>query len=269
MVRGTHKTGASDQVIEAYHIMLRVRDIYHLLPLIMGSGMLSMAMRTAKSVKVVALRQKPRKPQRNTSKDGGNRFLIPAWKGLPVMKGKVRYIAGASFAGIYTQQDLFNATGLAASSAVLGAPIAGAARLTKIEAWAPVATAGVSVNLLYQETAQDTAQNNFNGRPIMVEDSSISFDRPAHLLVQTPVSRPAGSWHLVGINSGAQDLFTLEGSSGSIIDVFFEWILNASLLTNVPNPTNFSQVLVGATVGVIYLRKAISGQITPVGVNVL
>jgi len=73
----------------------------------------------------------------------------------------------------------------------------------------------------------------------------------------------------VGINSGAQDLFTLEGSSGSIIDVFFEWILNASVLTNVPNPTNFAQVLVVATVGVIYMRKAISGGITPVGVNVL
>jgi len=228
-----------------------------------------MSMRKTTTVKVAKPRQNGRKPRKNTSKDGGKGSLIPTWKGLPVMKGKVRYIAGASFAGIYTQQDLFNATGLAASSAVLGAPIAGAARLTRIEAWAPVASAGVSVNLLYQETAQDTAQNNFNGRPIMVEDSSICFDRPAHIAVQTPMTRPAGSWHLVGINSGAQDLFTLEGSSGSIIDVFFEWILNASLLTNVPNPTNFSQVLVGATVGVIYLRKAISSSITPVGVNVL
>jgi hypothetical protein len=228
-----------------------------------------MSMRKTTTVKVSPPRQKGRKQQGPARRSVATGSLIPSWKGLPVMKGKVRFNAGASFAGIFTQQDLFNATGLAASSAVLGAPIAGAARLTKIEAWAPVATAGVSVNLLYQETAQDTAQNNFNGRPIMVEDSSICFDRPAHIRVQTPVTRPAGSWHLVGINSGAQDLFTLEGSSGSIIDVFFEWILNASLLTNVPNPMNFAQVLVGATVGVIYLRKAISGSITPVGVNVL
>jgi len=185
------------------------------------------------------------------------------------MKGKVRFNAGSSFDGIFTQQDLFNAIGIVATTAILGTPFAGAARLTKIEAWSPVASAGVSVNLLYQETAQDTAQNNFNGRPIMVEDSSISFDTPAHIRVQTPLTRPAGSWHLVGINSGAQDLFTLAGSSGSIVDVHFQWILNASVLTNVPNPVNFSQVLVGATVGVIYNRKAISGSLVPVGVNVL
>jgi hypothetical protein len=193
----------------------------------------------------------------------------PPFTGLPRHQGHLRYIATAAFAGIFSQQDLFNATGIIAQTAVLGGPVGGACRLKKVSAWGPVQSAGTSVTLVLQDTSQDATSNNFTGLPIMKEDSSLSFDRPAFLSETFPTSRPSGAWHLVGINSVTQDLFSLSGPLGTVLDIHFEWIQGGSILTNVPNPANFDQVLVGATPGDTYFRKSFSGNLTPQGVFVL
>jgi hypothetical protein len=225
--------------------------------------------RNAKA-KVNRPRQNGRKqkgPARRSSAMGPMR--TPAFRGLPTLSGHVRYIATASFAGIFTQQDLFNATGIIAQTAVLGGPVAGAVRLKKVSAWGPVQNAGTSVTVILQDTSQDATSNNFTGLPIMKEDSSLSFDRPAFVTESFPTTRPSGAWHLVGINSPTQDLFSMSGPLGTVVDIQFDWIQGGSALTNVPNPANFDQVLIGATPGDTYFRKAFSGDLTPQGLMVL
>jgi hypothetical protein len=225
--------------------------------------------RSAKS-KVNRPRKNGRKqngPARRSSAMGPMR--PPAFKGLPQLQGQIRYIATAAFAGIFTQQDLFNCSGIIAQTAVLGGPVAAAIRLKKVSAWGPVQNAGTSVTVIVQDTSQDATSNNFTGLPILKEDSSLSFDRPAFVTESFPTSRPSGAWHLVGINSVAQDLFSMSGPLGTVVDIQYEWIQGGSALTNVPNPANFDQVLVGATPGDTYFRKAFSGNITPQGLVVL
>jgi hypothetical protein len=209
-----------------------------------------------------------RGPRQNLRKQNGatrrsSAMAPPPFKAIPERSGKVRFIATAGVSGDFTQLDLFDLPGCSAQTAISGIPISQAVRLRKVEVWAPVQTAGstTTCSLFDDSGAAGTA---LGGLPEVISDSSMSFDRPAHLVWTTKPTRPSGGWWTVASTSISRVLFNLICPLGSVVDVSFDFVINLTAQAGLAPAV----VIVGATPGDLFNRVAITN-LTPQSVLVL
>jgi hypothetical protein len=187
----------------------------------------------------------------------------PPFNAIPVRSGRVRFIATAAVDGDFTNIDLFNLPGCSAQTAIAGTPISQGVKLRKVHIWAPVQTAGstTTVTLLDSSGVAGTA---LDGMPEVMSDSSMSFDRPARIAWKTRPERPSGGWWSIASTSVSRVLFNLKAPLGSVVDMFFDFVLNLTI-----NPSLATAVVIaGATPGDLFNRVAITN-LTPQSVLVL
>lgn len=154
----------------------------------------------------------------------------------------IRTIANAPFNATILLTDLSALLGVTARTATSSFYLSSLFRVVKIEVWAPVAVAGTSVTASLQWINSNL---DFETPPITLSDSSVSFDRPAHVQAHPPRNSLNSKWH----GSSVGDNFcALSCPSGSTVDFIFDWVLED---TFAGTPTN-GPVLVAAIPGVVY-----------------
>jgi len=206
-----------------------------------------------------------RKHQRAGRRTDVTALQPPVHVSVPERAGKLRYTAVAAISGNFSNVDLFNLPGVAATTAILGTPIAYAVRLKKIEVWSPVQTAGSTVSCEIQDISGSVAGTTFTGRPITKTDSSISFDRPAHVVLRPGRLTPLGAWWNGISMTTTANLFSLRCPLGSVVDIAYEFIMN---LSDIGSTAATPVVLVGATPGDLYC-KVLMTNLNPTGVQFL
>lgn len=179
------------------------------------------------------------------------------------MRVRTQATGAASFIGIITVAQLSALNGLVAASATTSFLLSALIKLRRIEIWSPVATAGTSItcSLSWVNMSQD-----FESPPKTFSDSSVSFDHPAHLNELTPRGELVSKWHG---GSLADNMVQLIAPPGSIIDFYFDWVLNDVGFTYVPVA---GPALIGATAGTFYhhpISGTTSGTLQPLTVNAL
>jgi hypothetical protein len=192
-------------------------------------------------------------------------MMPPQIQSVKTIKGSTRFLDSTGANGNFTVADLLNLPGVLAGSATAGYGIASTVRLKKVEVWSPVTSAGSSVSCTITDTSNSTGSLDGvgSGLPTVVQDSSISFDRPAHIVFVPKPTRLSGSWLNTNMVS-TQRLFLLQEPVGSIVDIHYEFVCSLSLPQASP-----SQVLVAASTGLMYKRAAIGGELIPQGVNTI
>jgi len=156
---------------------------------------------------------------------------------------KVRCIASGAFSAAITMQQLAQLVGVTAITATTSSVVSPLIRLRRISMWSPVTTAGTSVScaLTWVNMNED-----FETPPITYSDSSVSFDRPAHISKVPPQSGVSSKWHSSTLTD---NILFLVVPTGSTVDFEIDFLLNDNVNQsgNIGGPT-----LVGATVGIIY-----------------
>jgi len=173
-----------------------------------------------------------------------------------VRKLRIRCTSSAAItAGSVTMAHLGGMLGiisLATGAGSASSLICDQARLRRVCVWGPVATAGtpVTVQLKYVD---DPTSNTQSGPPRTVSDSSISFDRPAYVCLEPPKDNSSifSQWFDTNLNTA---YFVITCPSGSIVDFWFNWILDDQGATQA-GPT----ITAASILGQIYHRSITTG----------
>jgi hypothetical protein len=158
--------------------------------------------------------------------------------------------------------DLVKSFGIMAVTTTLGYPLAVAARLKRLRVWGFVATAGTPVNVVVTKAGIDASGNDFNDSFRTVQDSSVSFDRPAFVEMKLDKYTPSGSFHTNENVDG--NLLYITCPNGAIIDLEFAYVLN-----NTTAAAAKTYTLIGAAVGTIYVGGILGGNVFCQGVNII
>lgn len=164
-------------------------------------------------------------------------------------------VSAAISAGAITMQQLSGLLGVISLATGAGSAtslLCDQFRLKRTCVWGPVATAGtpVTVQLKYVD---DPASNTFSGAPKTVSDSSVSFDRPAYVCLEPPKDG-SSIFNLWMDSSLATQVLVLTCPAGSIIDFFFQWIIDDQGATSA-GPT----ITAASVLGQIYHRSITTG----------
>lgn len=158
----------------------------------------------------------------------------------------IRFKASATLnAAVVTDQDLVQLMCVATSATVANnLPVA--AKLRRIEAWAPPSSTGAAVVLAIEDLGLNAA-GGFSGPSRRVEDVTLGQSRPAHV-VFTPSPQSLSSKWIDG--SGSVSMISLTGPADTTFDVHISWTLQdgESPVSTVPAPA-------GATAGTLYIRS--------------
>jgi len=158
-----------------------------------------------------------------------------------------------------TMQQLAQLCGCSANTATTSSLITPLIKVNKILMWGQVATAGtpVTTSLTWVNMSED-----FESPPRTFSDTSVSFDRPAHIMQKPPRGSLAEKWHG---SSLSDSIVVLTFPIGAIVDFHLEFMLmdNAVTFSTIAGP-----VLVGATVGQMY-HHPVQAVLQPVTVNSL
>jgi hypothetical protein len=203
--------------------------------------------------------------QRGMERSSRHLLMPPQILTVKTMSGVTRYLDSTGANGNFTVADLLGLPGIVAATAVLGYGIALACRLKKVEVWSPVTTAGSTISCTITDDSNlvGSLDGVFGGVPVVIQDSSMSYDRPAHIVFNPKSTRLSGAWLNTNMVQ-TQRLFLLQEPVGSIVDIHFEFVISTAFL----QPST-SIVLVGATPGVMYKHPVIGGELIPQGVNTL
>jgi hypothetical protein len=167
----------------------------------------------------------------------------PPFRAQTLRKIKIRCIAGSAENVAILMSDLAALVGALATTSTTSNLISPLVKLNRISMWAPVASAGtsVTVNLSYVNMDQD-----FESPPTLFSDSSVSFDRPAHLSVAPPSGGLSAKWHGSDLT---HNIVNLQYPIGTVVDFDLMFLLmdNGSNFNSIAGPA-----LVAATVGQIY-----------------
>jgi hypothetical protein len=153
----------------------------------------------------------------------------------------LRYRATAAGTKTFTSQDLIGMVGAFAATTTSAYALSKAVRVKKVELWAPVQTAGTPVT-----ASLDWNTGNVQllvGPGSLVSDTSVSFDRPAHLVTSPPKDSLQQSWQSA---DNATPMFDLTVVSGTIVDFYLDFVLNDQ------GGAGFNFTIVAGTVGKIY-----------------
>jgi len=212
--------------------------------------------------------KKSRNPENIKKNKIGNRkagsrnikLAPPPFVAQSTRKMVVRTTANAGTPNLsVNMQQLAQLCGCFAISATASNLITPLIRILKICMWGPVATAGTTVttSLTWVNMAED-----FESPPKTLSDTSVSFDRPAHLSSKPPRGSLSEKWH----GSTLTDQVLLLGfPTACVVDFHLEFMLmdNVSTFAAINGPT-----LVGALTGQIY-HHPIQATLIPVTVNSL
>lgn len=183
-----------------------------------------------------------------------SRLAPPPYMVQEVRSWTLRYITTAPLAAIaLTAVNLGSMLGFVATSATTSAFLSSVVKVKRITLWAPVATAGTSVQAVIDWNSTAAL---FVSPGSASEDSSVSFDRPAHLDCVPPKESLSRMWQSV-LSTDA--LVTLTAPTGTIIDFTLNWVINDNG-GPVPGP-----VIIGGTIGQIF--HSIVGSLSPVYLN--
>lgn len=130
-----------------------------------------------------------------------------------------------------------------AANAAYRLPVA--AKLRRIEAWAPPSSTGAAVVLAVEDVGTDPA-GGFSGPSRRIEDVTMGQSRPAHV-VFTPSPQSITSKWVDG--AGTLNLVQLTGPADTTFDVHLSWTLQDGEV-----PAAVSGAVAGATVGTVYVR---------------
>jgi hypothetical protein len=156
----------------------------------------------------------------------------------------VRTLASAAFNSTILRSDLAALNGVIARSATTSFFHSGMCKLVKIEVWAPISVAGTSVTTSI-EWPPTAISLDFESPPVTFSDTSVSFDRPAHLQQHPPKKSIAREWW---DTSSTSALINLICPIGSTVDFLLDWVMDDGLQPF----QNVGPVLVGATPGQLY-----------------
>lgn len=134
-------------------------------------------------------------------------------------------------------------------------------RIKKLEAWSPLQNIGGNAAIILT-TVGISADNMYNDRGTIIEDSTTSTDRAAHIVWKPPRNQPSGSWHVTSTTNSGGILFTFSSQSSTIVDITFDYVPN-----NYQGPNGYQLIVAGATTGALFSHSPISN-LVPVGVNV-
>jgi hypothetical protein len=156
----------------------------------------------------------------------------------------IRTVSNGVFNSTILRSDLAALLGVTARSATTSFFMSGMAKLVKIECWAPVAVAGTSVTTSI-EWADSSASVDFESPPVTFSDTSVSFDRPAHLQQHPPKRSLAREWWDTNSTSA---IINFACPAGTTVDFLLDWVLDDGLAAfNHVGPT-----LIAATPGQHY-----------------
>jgi hypothetical protein len=156
---------------------------------------------------------------------------------------------------------LAGALGIIATAATTSVFIADQFRLRRVCIWGPVATAGTPVNVMLK-FVDDPTSNTQSGAPRTMQDSSVSFDRPAYVCLEPPKDNTSlfSQW---ADSSSTTGWIFLAAPPGSIMDLHFNFIID-DIGTTSAGPT-----VAGATAGTIYHKTFAVGASTWTAVSPL
>jgi len=180
---------------------------------------------------------------RNGRNNSISRLAPPPFVAQSLRHLKVRTIATGVFLTTITIQQLAELVGVIANTATTSSMLSPLIKLDRISIWGPVTTAGTSVSIALQWV---NMSEDFETPPMLFSDSSVSFDRPAHLCLRPPKLGLSSKWHA---SSLADPILSLSGPSGSTVDFEISFLLPDSVGTyaTINGPT-----LVAASVGQLY-----------------
>lgn len=175
----------------------------------------------------------------------------------------VRFSCGATgtVGAQMTAAQLAAALGVIATAATTSVFIADQIRLRRVCIWGPVATAGTPVNVMLK-FVDDPTNNTQSGAPKTVQDSSISFDRPAYCCLEPPKDNTSVFSQWIDSSLATPWIF-LAAPPGSIMDLHFNFIVDDIGVTSA------GPALIGATAGVIYHKTFTVGASTWTAVSPL
>jgi hypothetical protein len=118
--------------------------------------------------------------------------------------------------------------------------------------WSPPTT-GANVAI---EFAQEST--TFIGSPSqIISDTCMSMTKPAHLKVKPPKNSLSGFWIAGGATSTAS-VMTIIASDNTVIDFVFDLHL-----VDQGFPVGQTRTVAGASVGALYLKTLLTGQLIP------
>lgn len=138
----------------------------------------------------------------------------------PIYSAVFRFAATAGVGYTINVANLIGVCGAVCSVAnTTLQPIARAVRLKKVEMWAPQTAVGAATSILLSWSSNAT----YFSPTTEITDTCLSTAQPAHLLAVPPAEASASMWHE---DSGTDDLFTIFGPTGSVVDVHLNFVLN-------------------------------------------
>ena len=164
--------------------------------------------------------KKSKKQQKQRRLNSRTALAPPPWQAQPILQRKLRFAAAAAVANAsFTYEELAGMLGNVASAATVAYHTCVNLRIKRIEMWAPVATAGIPVNvsLSFLENGVD-----FESPPITIADQAVSFDRPAHINCRPPKGSLADKWHIV---TSSVVMFIATYPTGTVMDIDYEYII--------------------------------------------
>jgi hypothetical protein len=208
-----------------------------------------------------------KKPKVIVAKQKGKKVNFPLYPPIrelcPVTTFVIRYHAIADTSTVTFAIQDGHRQFIVAYTTIAGICYVDSWRITKLEAWS---TAGASDQIgrcYLTPIFGDTANNCFNDRAKTIEDSTNSYDRPAHLMWKPSKETPSGGWHITNTVNPTGGLFQYNFTTDSVVDITYQVIINRTL-----PPNAFTRAIVAGTVGTLY-ASAVNVNLVPYGVNVI
>jgi hypothetical protein len=168
----------------------------------------------------------------------------------------LRFTCGASgtLGAAIAMNTLAGALGIIATGATTSVFMADQLRLRRLCIWGPVSTAGTPVNVL-AKFVDDPASNTQSGPPKSVQDSSVSFDRPAYVCLEPPKDNSSIFSQWFDSSLTTQWVF-IAAPPGSIMDLHMNFIVDDI------GAVSAGPTIAGGTAGTIYHKTFAVGAST-------
>lgn len=180
-------------------------------------------------------------------------MLYPPQLSAPIVVTKTyRFVASAAVTSrALTVPEVLDLLCMA-SAANAAYRIGQSIKIKSIEIWAVSPALDVPVTVSFQFTSATTG---LSGPSILKSDTSMGFDRAAHLLVKTKDREQSGQWQDLSV-TGVYGILTCP--KGSVVD--FTYTMSVA---DVAGGTAVAGAVAGATTGAVYLRALDNSQATP------
>jgi len=189
----------------------------------------------------------------NRSKKGPKEALYPPSLAIPIHVGKTyRFLASAAItARNLTIVEILDLLCMAATT-TSAYRIMAAVKLKKIEIWAASPSLDVPVTVSFQLSS---ATLGLQGNSLLRSDTSMGYDRPAHIKVKFSELQQVGQWQ----DASSTGVYgNISVPKGAIVDFTYSGSIQEVSATNA-----VAGAVAGATVGQVYLRALDNSQATP------